>query len=374
MAFYVEPDDEKSSDRKARIMGAISRAKKSAIAQFASSLPGGIEEAIDRFVCNGCYAMKGAYGNPSVISVMEWRRKWLEQFALPSGKFETIMEFCIRLAQYKSRKALRKRGVMTPEQIASVPHPNYFRIHDAGDFFDKKYFEAWLRVCRKMKDIHFWAPTRMWIHESNRKWLNEAIKAGKIPPNLALRPSGLFFDGPEPFIAGLSSGTSSSNITFRVERGGKIKLDIQASDQNAWGCPAYMPQQIGGGAVSKKKAVPKSKEPKPNPAQQSYAMYPPIDESTPENKDFVFYQALVDRKTGRYIIDPGTGRPMTATQKNVKAHPGSIIQAAQTFQAAGSCSVARDPNHAQECRVCWGTTGDKRAPSMKSLPVVYAKH
>lgn len=211
-----------------------------------------------------------------------------------------------------------------------------------------------------MPDINFWAPTRTWAHETNRKYIDEAVKNGWIPSNLALRPSGLFFDGPEPILLGLSSGTSSSEISFQ-QKDGKIRLNITASDPNAFGCPAYLPQVIGGGALPAKNPV----------ERQQYAMYPKIDETT---SGAVFYDALVDPKTGQFILNPHTGRPMQASKTSIKEYPNAVIQKAQAFQASGTCSLARDPNGQPECRVCWGTTGNVKSEEIKSLPVVYGKH
>jgi Gene product 88 len=34
------------------------------------------------------------------------------------------------------------------------------RIHDAGHFFSDAYLQAWLRICRRRPDVHFYAYTK----------------------------------------------------------------------------------------------------------------------------------------------------------------------------------------------------------------------
>jgi hypothetical protein len=38
----------------------------------------------------------------------------------------------------------------------------YFRVHDSGDMFSVGYAECWLQVCRRLPEIRFWIPTRVW--------------------------------------------------------------------------------------------------------------------------------------------------------------------------------------------------------------------
>jgi len=375
MAFYVKGLGENVMSG-VRMKNAIRNATKYTIG-YQSTIPNSVSEIRRRFICNGCYAMKGAYGNPSVITIMQWRAMWLKDFALPTGAFGQAMEQAIRLAQVQSIKE-RARAKGDPRKLAAIPHPDYFRIHDSGDMFSEQYLQEWINVCKRMKDIHFWAPSRVWTTAAMSRSVQDIITR-RLPSNLCLRPSGLFFDGPDPVIPGLAGGTSSSKIEFRT-KGKKISLDITATGPDTWGCPAYLPEVIGGGALPTPYRAPKKKEPKANPVRkqaydvEAYAMYPKVDDATPERKDMMFVKALWDKKTKRFIIDPSTGRPMVSNKDNRKLYPDAEEVRAQSFQAAGSCSVARDPNHAAECRVCWGTTGDKKSKAMKKLPVVYGKH
>jgi hypothetical protein len=395
---------------------------------FIASIPKTQTEAVRRFICNGCYALKGQYGNPSNIVNMGWKKKWLQGYALPTGQFVSIMVQAITMASRKT--AYDQQRATTPELRAAIPHPAYFRIHDAGDFWSNEYMAAWFEVCERLPHMHFWAPTRIWTAAGTAGWLERMIAQGKLPKNLCLRPSGLFFDAPEPQIPGLDGGTSSNTITFNTKTG-RIRLNISDTGEGTWGCPAYLPEVIGGGAgvqvktakqmledkgklhfekfniegkqnaykmtvkpYGKRTRTYKGKDidelerkidrlirklPKANPVsnepeQQAYAMYPKIDDATLERKDLVFYDALYDPQGQHFIVDPKTGRPMKANKTTLRQHKGAIVMKAQAYQAAGACPVARDPYHAAECRVCWGTSQDKRRAAMKRLPVVYGKH
>jgi len=55
------------------------------------------------------------------------------------------------------------------------------RIHGSGDFFNQKYFDAWLELCRLHTDVLFWAFTK-----SVELWVN---RLDQIPDNLILQAS-----------------------------------------------------------------------------------------------------------------------------------------------------------------------------------------
>lgn len=419
MAFDVAHVAEIDPMAPVRIKNAVRRSRTYAAGKYSMAIPSTRKEIAERFICNGCYAMKGSYGNQSVLCAMAWKKMWLRGFALPTGQFVDAMVGAIQLSRNKLRQ--RRNKASGPRELAAIPHPDFFRIHDSGDFFSREYLEAWFDVCRALPDVHFWAPSRVWTTSAMARDMERIIAQGKLPKNLALRPSGLFFDGPEPKVPGYSGGTSSTTITFNT-KSGRIHMDIASTSDDTWGCPAYLPEIIGGGAepvmqsekdtlefeakrdfgakvsltgkkggyklfvpprtTLKATTIPRMREKyetlkkrRNNPVdKQSYAMYPPVDDATLEDPRYVFYDAMFDPKADSFIVDTHTGRPMTATKQNRKAYPGAIVKKAQSYQAAGSCSVARDPKQAAECRVCWGTTDHKQSKTMKHLPVVYGKH
>ena len=55
------------------------------------------------------------------------------------------------------------------------------RIHGSGDFFNQKYFDAWLEVCKALPSVEFWAFTK-----SVPYWV---ARIDEIPSNLVLTAS-----------------------------------------------------------------------------------------------------------------------------------------------------------------------------------------
>ncbi|MFA5053096.1 MAG: hypothetical protein WC565_03495 [Parcubacteria group bacterium] len=368
-----------------KVLSGIKRLRVAAAKEYVDSLPMKPGEAMERFICNGCYALKGSYGNPSIILVMQWRKMWTD-YAVKNGTFIPVMKAAIRMAQDVSRRARSRTS--DPNKLAVIPHPDFFRIHDSGDFFSPEYLGMWLEIVRSMKDIHFWAPTRIWTSSSGAKMIEDVVRKGKFPKNLAIRPSGIFFDAPEPSVGDMSGGTSSNTISFDIKKG-KIQVQISDTGPDTWACPAYLPSVIGGGARAKiqgkkemKDIVESGVKVKDNPAQSyplSYPMYPTDVDIKTLPKDGVFYDAIVDVKEKRFVLDQH-GRPMTASVTHLrdirKANPGKVYAIAKTqaYEAAGCCAIAIDMNKKPECRVCWGVTGGKRDQKVVRLPVVYGKH
>lgn len=55
------------------------------------------------------------------------------------------------------------------------------RVHGSGDFYNQKYFDAWIRVCKQNPKILFWAFTK-----SVQLWVN---RIDQIPDNLIMQAS-----------------------------------------------------------------------------------------------------------------------------------------------------------------------------------------
>lgn len=395
---------EQSTDSEAMAGVKIALAKSSA--SLKDKLPMSAEEARARWICNGCYAMKGNYGNPSQIFGMHLRKLWRD-WAMRKGEFVDVMCEAILIARKASMQQPVPRNKL---EMLDMTHPDYFRIHDAGDFDSPEYFEAWLKIVEKLPYIHFWAPTRAWADPGDRSrpsMLDTIIKHAKsLPKNLSLRPSGLFFDGPYPEIPGLTMGSSAVNVQIQ-ERNGALVPHVDSTSNSAWVCPAYLPSVLGGGALpdidkkaaqaammaswsperrqkalarktkvaaakaSRKAAEREGRASNPVELNQSFAMYPNMDYAR-NDPMHVFYEALVDAQ-GKFILDEH-GRPVKATKASIKKYGTSKTAVSQGFQAAGACNVAMDHNGKQECRVCWNTSDHKQDPEAKRLPVVYGKH
>lgn len=214
------------------------------------------KEAVERFVCGACYAIKGNYGNPSNVWAIQLRLHVVERLLAMASKsglssaLADVLILAVFCGNERARRdiealAARKKGSVGRLDLADRPNPGFFRIHDAGDMFSAKYFQAWLDVCRYFdtgdeNHIWFWAPTRVWMTGVLKEDLMR-----RVPRNLALRPSGLFFrdpNYPEPAPARKPSGGGFSAASVA----GPHDTD---APPGFWNCPASKGPEDKGGAL-----------------------------------------------------------------------------------------------------------------------------
>jgi hypothetical protein len=247
----------------------------------------------DDWICGNCYAMKGAYGSPSAIMIQELRRQWVMSFANKrggSGLLATWLTRAIRWAQIKSIKSVASlRGKLDQigqDRSVMVPDPEYFRIHDAGDFgLGPWYTNAWFETCRRCSEpkvfrlpktglgklgtefidgdgspngvefvlpaVNFWAATRAWTVTSGlESFVGDKCEDATdgtplcVPKNLTIRPSALYFRDAAPSLNG-------KRLRVLDERGEIIVGGYAAGttgdalenvkDSKSWSCPAYTP-------------------------------------------------------------------------------------------------------------------------------------
>ena len=135
------------------------------------------------YTCDRCYAGKGNYKYPNMAVKHMALLSWTEQ-ALDAGTFAPQIVEAIRwMQQPETREVLATKLVS----------PDFFRIHDAGDFYSEDYYLAWCDVCDALPEVLFWAPTRQWVFPKFRD-----LFARRLPANLALRPSALSIDSRPP--------------------------------------------------------------------------------------------------------------------------------------------------------------------------------
>ncbi len=246
---------------------------------------------IPDYICNGCYAIKGAYGNPSMVFAQEIRlamiRQMLRSHPSHEGKlrqdpnhpndptkqigfsnlFVETFVHAIRLGQMKSMSRFAK--LKDKSRAWALPSEKYFRVHDSGDFYSPAYLAAWAEVCRnflkpfqlskpiggatELPPITFWAPTRMWaigqkqdheigIYDGRVECVSdEHLKC--VPSNLVIRPSALHFGDPPPLIArpGFAKGAAS----IRPSQRGSVDHF----------CPAYLDPVTAKGGGERKGAA-----------------------------------------------------------------------------------------------------------------------
>jgi hypothetical protein len=154
-------------------------------------------------------------------------------------------------AKPPSKSALAEWRASRPQPIEkmyawALPDPGYFRIHDSGDMYNDAYFQAWLKICRELPSVRFWAPTRMWVVERGLK-LSSVMS---VPENLALRPSSLHFSEIAPTLDYLSS--LGLPVYEPGVGGGYSAASGSAPDaptKQDWKCPAYEHWTKDGGAI-----------------------------------------------------------------------------------------------------------------------------
>ncbi|WP_331738698.1 GP88 family protein [Embleya sp. NBC_00896] len=83
-----------------------------------------------------CYARAGMYRVPAVLAAHERNLAFVLD---DPGGFETAMT----------------RELALPRFVDA-----HVRVHDAGDFFDRRYLTMWLRIMRATPDTHFYAYTK----------------------------------------------------------------------------------------------------------------------------------------------------------------------------------------------------------------------
>jgi hypothetical protein len=172
------------------------------------------------YVCNVCYTGKNNYLMYKMVSVAQTiRRLWVDRW---------LRQGWTSLAQRLTEAigSLQDPGVEQVLKRKAVSN-QYFRIHDAGDFYTPDYYIAWRETAYNLPDVKFWAPTRQWVFEKWRK-----LFANYPPPeNMSLRPSSLFFGARPPVIEGMNAGTTAAE--------GTRDQWYDFNGMEVWNCPAY---------------------------------------------------------------------------------------------------------------------------------------
>lgn len=249
-----------------------------------------VREQEKDWICADCYAMKGNYGNPSMIIGGELKRQFVEKYGelekhkkgLGSRCLADVLEMSIRWGQVKSIRALQNlKGQIDKdtglELSVFVQRPEYFRIHDAGDFgLGDWYVEAWFDVARRLSKQHhvripekvtvrtpvewiyhgatsgemmtlppvtLWAATRAW---GVNKGLQKRMVSGDSGPqgkNLVVRPSALYFGDKPPSLNGqkIEIGNRRFKVAGYAQGSSGDCLDKGVEMLGDFVCPAYTP-------------------------------------------------------------------------------------------------------------------------------------
>ena len=88
----------------------------------------------------------------------------------------------VREARWRNWETIQASKDICGDLCAAIPRrASRIRIHGSGDFFNQKYFDAWLEVARQTPAVQFWAFTK-----SVPLWVN---RLGVVPANLILQAS-----------------------------------------------------------------------------------------------------------------------------------------------------------------------------------------
>lgn len=128
--------------------------------------------------CNSCYALKGRYVFPNVVTAMERRYRTLDDL-------DVWAYYMVRVMLY-----LRDLG------------ETHFRWHDSGDVQSVAHLRAISEVARAVPEIQHWLPTREYAI------VRQYLKADTFPPNLTVRLSAHMVGKPAP-----DMGLPTSEVT-----------------------------------------------------------------------------------------------------------------------------------------------------------------
>lgn len=185
-------------------------------------------------VCQNCYVSKGNHAaywgnNLRIVIRYAWTRA-----AVARGTFAADIIEALDATRF----------VKEPPAIAALGQ-RYFRIHDAGDFFSRKYLAAWWEVARAFDGSDprrprtiFWAPTRIWAARGGNEMVYDVNGGDRFLDNFVIRPSGYVLNLPGPdFEIGPATGYASPTTVCRPE----FTDAVVAGDEPHifdWRCPA----------------------------------------------------------------------------------------------------------------------------------------
>lgn len=157
--------------------------------------------------CSECYALKGRYMMPNVISAMERRYDILTEALrdeVASDVFVCSFAFILNT----------RRGRFDSDRFDATPaaerrgwnDARRFRWHDSGDLQSAGHLDLIARIAALTPRVSHWLPTRQLNHV--QAWLADC---GSFPANLTVRVSAAKIDAPHPVkVTGQASGVHTT--------------------------------------------------------------------------------------------------------------------------------------------------------------------
>jgi len=226
------------------------------LVNFALKRPADHPVDLAKAICARCYATGGQYSTGHVQVAQALRYYWAKQ-AVELGTFVDTMVYAVDNADYQLEAYdIKKKGKVVARIPAERGRRRFFRIHDSGDFFSEEYLMQWCQVADRLKDITFWAPSRIWA----TSWGIEAVnRLNSGRENLIIRPSAYEIDDSPPVDLGpgWAAGTTVLAATNNEGMGPKLEQYVEALERKGaaprtgkdprydWDCRAYAADDDG---------------------------------------------------------------------------------------------------------------------------------
>ncbi len=186
-------------------------------------------------VCQNCYVSKGNHAmywgnNLRIVTRYAWTRAAVTQGLFASSIIEAM------------------KHVQFPAEPPALAHlgQRYFRIHDAGDFYDQHYLAAWHAIAKAYDGntpgqprTVFWAPTRIWATDWGIAAVAKVNGGANFLDNFVIRPSGYIIDAAGPEIRPIGRATGfASPTTVDTKAHAEAVVAGKAPRTFDWMCPA----------------------------------------------------------------------------------------------------------------------------------------
>ena len=205
---------------------------------------------VENSICEGCYALQGQYLQ-AVAQRAQWQRlMWIERTFNHFGPEGAGRALAIAI-RWLARDPQKKTGGSRRRQEV-VDASKYFRLHDSGAVYSKRYAQTWLAAACFLylsapPQIEIWVPIRNWGVA-----LKQAKKEG----------GGAALARRHPILAPLVKMNQLPNVTVRPSALSWGKTAQSDADPHGLGslAPTFPGLSAGTGTWIKGKAVPEGYE------------------------------------------------------------------------------------------------------------------
>ena len=183
---------------------------------------------IEGTICSNCYALKGNYIFPNVVS-------GLMTASVAVAFYEYMQDFTpwiVSLSELIRRRCIIKSIKDKQGNVIGTVDNTYFRFHDSGDIQSPTHLSAINQIAYNNPSVKFWLPTR------EGKMVKQFLQCNIIADNLCIRLSAHKV-GVKPLSFGLDLPTStvewsdSEHHCIAPKQGGSCDGEL-AECRNCW--------------------------------------------------------------------------------------------------------------------------------------------